>query len=70
MSLRTLNDVRKFTQDDNHGFYVGVSKTDDSGDIFRFTGSVDDACSFGLIANIPGDPAELTFYNENLLVST
>ena len=49
------NDVRKFTQDDSHDLYLGVSRTDGTGDIFRFTGSLQDPCSFGLIANLPGE---------------
>lgn len=64
------NDVRKFTQNDSHELYVGVSRTDGTGDIFRFTGSLQDPCAFGLVANVPGNPAEVTFYHEKLLVST
>lgn len=55
LEFDSSNDVRKFTQDDSHDLYVGVSRTDGSGDIFRFTGSLQDPCSFGLIANLPGE---------------
>mmetsp|Transcript_5681 Transcript_5681/g.9342 ORF Transcript_5681/g.9342 Transcript_5681/m.9342 type:complete len:712 (+) Transcript_5681:77-2212(+) len=64
------NDIRKFTADVNHDMYVGISRTDGTGDIWRFTGSVQNPMAFELMTNIPGNPAEISFYNEKLLVGT
>ena len=65
-----FDDVRKFTQDLAFDMYVGLSRSDGCGEIWRFIGSQSQPLLFEKIADVPGDPAEVSFYQERLLLGT
>ncbi len=70
MEYTDADDVRKFTEDEKYSLYVGVSKTDGTGDILRYIGSVENPLLFERIASIDGNPAELSFYYDRLVIGT
>jgi hypothetical protein len=71
VSFANSNDVRKFSIGIGHSLYVGISRTDGTGDIYRYRGSIDKPLAFELIANLPGNPAELLVTkNGHLLVGS
>ena len=70
MDFVGYNDIRKFTYDLSHAMFVGIDRTDGNGDIYRYTGSLAVPMQFELITQVEGSPAELSFYNDYLIVGT
>lgn len=70
VELQGYNDMRKFTQKSAYAMYVGISRVDGTGAIMRFIGSLTDPLLFELVGEVIGNPAEVSFYGDQLLVGT